>query len=264
MSKRLFKVYFVNIIAAEKRMLLRSFLLSESRQCSYQFIEEQLTSETRDGVVIIDDTDIEIPRLNMPMVILKRENLMLPDEPRPYGVYTLNRPLLATRVLRLLDKVVETEYNYAPNLQVGAEQVEGRLYSNRLKQQNNQVERKGRFSHVKALIIDDSMMIRKQMELILTRLGVDCDYAENGEEGILKHNSGAYDIVFLDIMMPGIDGFQTCKQLRKADTPAKIIMLTSKNSRLHKARGSFAGVDEYLVKPTNYEELVKVLGYYFL
>ncbi len=268
MSKRIFDVYLIGIISAEKRMLVRSFLLSESRRLVYQLTDETLTTETKGGLVIIDEPLERIPKLNMPIVILNHDNLKLSDESRSFGVYTLNRPLLATRVLRLLDKVVEQEYHYSPKLQVGNYDPSiQRLYANRKKSSDKEKEAqqksKKTFAHVNALVIDDSSMIRKQMELVLGLLGVECDFAENGEEGIEKQEGGYYDIIFLDIMMPGIDGFQTCKQLRKLDSPAKIIMLTSKSSRLHKARGSFAGVDEYLVKPASYEDLFSVLSRYF-
>jgi len=265
MSKRLFNVYLMNVITAEKKMFSRAFLLSESRQCRYQLIETAPTNHAKDSILIIDNLTQELPDISMPMVILNQNNLDLSNHQHLFfGVYNLKRPLLATRILRLLDKVVATEFHYAPNLKIGdQEKTENSDILDQKTTEHTPVHKKQLFANMRALIVDDSLMVRKQMELILTGLGVQCNFAENGESALIKAKEKDYHVIFLDIMMPGIDGFQVCKRLRKQQIQSKIIMLTSKSSRLHRARGNFAGVDAYLVKPASYEDLIKILMRYF-
>jgi twitching motility two-component system response regulator PilG len=79
-----------------------------------------------------------------------------------------------------------------------------------------------------ALVVDDSLPVRKQIELELKLLGVNADFAETGEQAFKLLDNKSYDIVFLDVVLPGIDGYQVCKTIKKdimmKQTP--VIMLT--------------------------------------
>ena len=112
----------------------------------------------------------------------------------------------------------------------------------------------------RALVVDDSRPVRKQLEMELKLLGVDVELASCGEQAIASCQSHHYDIIFLDVVMPGIDGYKVCKQLKKdRDTKSTpIIMLTGKSSPFDKVRGSLSGCDSYLTKPlerTQFHEL---------
>lgn len=113
-----------------------------------------------------------------------------------------------------------------------------------------------------ALVIDDSIAIRKHLELELRDSGVSADFAESGEQALEKIKEGQFDLIFLDIMMPGIDGYETCKLIREnpAFKKTPIIMLSGKTSPLDEVKGIIAGASTYLTKPVKSDKLQAVLG----
>ncbi len=115
--------------------------------------------------------------------------------------------------------------------------------------------------HHKALVVDDSAAIRKQLELELREAGIASDFAESGEQALEKIASQRYDLIFLDIIMPGIDGYETCRQmrLRRELKKTPIIMLSAKTSPLDEVQGVIAGASTYLTKPVKSEQLQKTL-----
>ena len=113
-----------------------------------------------------------------------------------------------------------------------------------------------------ALVIDDSAAIRKQLELELRDAGITADFAECGEDALDKIKDTQYDLIFLDIMMPGIDGYDTCKAMRKTEAYKKtpIIMLSGKTSPLDEVQGVIAGATTYLTKPVKSAMLQETLN----
>jgi two-component system cell cycle response regulator len=116
----------------------------------------------------------------------------------------------------------------------------------------------------RALVVDDSPTVRKQLVLELGSFNIQVDTAETGEECLEKLKDFDYDIIFLDVVMPGMDGYQVCKTIRRgAQTKlTPIVMLTSKSSPFDKVRGSLAGCSSYLTKPVEYENFYHVLEEY--
>ncbi len=123
-------------------------------------------------------------------------------------------------------------------------------------------------SNFSALVVDDSLSVRKFMEDRLGGLEVPVmlDFAATGEQALALAEERAYDIVFLDIMLPGIDGYRVCKSL-KASTKSRnspVIMLTSKKSPFDRVKGSMAGCDAYLTKPPDEQRLEGIIRKYLL
>ncbi|SRR6266566_7716153 len=114
---------------------------------------------------------------------------------------------------------------------------------------------------IRALVVDDSSTVRCLMELTLKPMGVTLDFTDNGEDAVALCKQGTYDIIFLDILLPGIDGYRVCKTLkgdkRTKDTP--VVMLTSKGSAIDKVRGMMAGSSVYLTKPLERTELLQAI-----
>lgn len=106
------------------------------------------------------------------------------------------------------------------------------------------------------LIVEDEESIRKFVRINLERAGFRVLEAENGEEGIKISRQEKIDIVLLDLMLPGMDGFQVCKILRKELPHLGIIMLTAKSQDVDKIMGLEYGTDDYMTKPFNPTELV--------
>lgn len=117
---------------------------------------------------------------------------------------------------------------------------------------------------IRALVVDDSLTVRRLMDLTLSPLGIDLEFADNGEDAIalvLGKAEKHYDIIFLDVVLPGVNGFQVCKAI-KGNNKTKgvpVIMLTSKDGAFDKIRGMMAGSDIYLTKPLERYELMKAM-----
>ena len=106
------------------------------------------------------------------------------------------------------------------------------------------------------LIVEDESSIRKFVKINLERNGFNVFEAETGEDGLLIARKENIDIAILDIMLPGIDGFQVCKLLRQEFPKMGIIMLTAKSQDIDKIMGLEYGTDDYMTKPFNPTELV--------
>ena len=108
----------------------------------------------------------------------------------------------------------------------------------------------------KIMIVEDEDSIRKFVRVNLEMENYLVVEAESGEKAIELYDTFKPDIVLLDIMLPGIDGFQVCRYLRQDERELGIIMLTAKNQDIDKIQGLEAGSDDYISKPFNPKELV--------
>ncbi|MCF6226450.1 MAG: twitching motility response regulator PilG [Xanthomonadales bacterium] len=115
---------------------------------------------------------------------------------------------------------------------------------------------------LKVLVIDDSNTIRRSAESMLRKEGYEVETSEDGFDALSKIARIRPDVVFVDIMMPRLDGYQTCAIIKNNEefkhTP--VIMLTSKDGLFDKARGRVVGSDRYLIKPFTKEELLNAVS----
>jgi len=113
-------------------------------------------------------------------------------------------------------------------------------------------------SGIKAVLIDDSNTIRRSGEIFLSQAGCQVVLAEDGFDGLAKVVEYQPDVIFVDVMMPRLDGYQTCALIKNhphfKNTP--VIMLTSKDTLFDRARAKLVGSDQYLIKPFNKQSLV--------
>jgi len=116
----------------------------------------------------------------------------------------------------------------------------------------------GDLQGLKVMVIDDSKTIRRTAENLLKKQGCDVITATDGFEALAKIAEHKPDIIFVDIMMPRLDGYQTCALIKHnksfKDTP--VIMLSSKDSIFDKARGRIVGSEQYLTKPFTKDDLI--------
>jgi twitching motility two-component system response regulator PilG len=112
--------------------------------------------------------------------------------------------------------------------------------------------------NVKVMVIDDSKTIRRSAETLLKKVGCDVVTATDGFEALAKITEHNPDIIFVDIMMPRLDGYQTCALIKNNQTfkATPVIMLSSKDSIFDRARGRIVGSEEYLTKPFSKEDLI--------
>jgi twitching motility two-component system response regulator PilG len=115
---------------------------------------------------------------------------------------------------------------------------------------------------VKVMVIDDSNTIRKSAEIFLKQAGAVVVLAEDGFDALAKINDHNPDVVFCDILMPRLDGYQTCALIKKnpkfRSTP--VVMLSSKDGLFDRARGRMVGSDEYLTKPFTKDSLLTTVA----
>lgn len=107
----------------------------------------------------------------------------------------------------------------------------------------------------KILLVDDDPNIRQLVSLYLTREGFDVQEAQRGDEALKQFKAAAPSLILLDIMLPGIDGWQVCREVRKVSN-IPIIMLTAKDETFDKVLGLELGADDYIAKPFEPKELV--------
>jgi twitching motility two-component system response regulator PilG len=117
---------------------------------------------------------------------------------------------------------------------------------------------------IKVLVIDDSKTIRRTAENLLSRAGCDVLTASDGFEALGKLIDYRPDVVFVDVMMPRLDGYHTCALIKNnaslRDTP--VIMLSSKDGLFDRARGRLVGAEQYLAKPFTRDELLGAIRRY--
>lgn len=115
---------------------------------------------------------------------------------------------------------------------------------------------------IKVMVIDDSNTIRRSAEIFLAQAGCAVMLAEDGFDALAKIADNAPQVIFCDIMMPRLDGYQTCALIKKnahfASTP--VIMLSSKDGLFDRARGRMVGSDEYLTKPFTKDSLLQAVA----
>ncbi len=116
----------------------------------------------------------------------------------------------------------------------------------------------------RVLVIDDSNTIRRSAEIFLKQGGHEVMLAEDGFDALAKVNDARPDLIFCDILMPRLDGYQTCAIIKRnekfADTP--VVMLSSKDGVFDKARGRMVGSEEYLTKPFTKDQLLQAVQQY--
>lgn len=119
---------------------------------------------------------------------------------------------------------------------------------------------------LKVMVIDDSNTIRRSAEIFLKQAGCEVVLAEDGFDALSKIADCHPDLIFVDVMMPRLDGYQTCALIKKnlhfKSTP--VVMLSSKDGLFDRARGRMVGSDEYLTKPFTKDSLLQAVGQHAL
>jgi len=176
---------------------------------------------------------------------------------KPQGSdYHIKGLLLATRVIRVLDQV-EIPARGRHVLINGEQAPEAHGYA---ADAGGVQAKAGAYA---VLVVDDSELMRKTIGLELNKasLPLSIDFAESGEQALAKAAAKAYDFIFLDVMMPGMDGYETCGEIRKIAGMKKtpIIMLSARTSPLDEVKGIMAGCTNYITKPIKSDEFQNML-----
>lgn len=106
------------------------------------------------------------------------------------------------------------------------------------------------------MVVDDDQDLAEMLGIVLNGVGMEVDLVSNGDEAIEVFRNSQPDLVLLDIMLPGTDGIEVCREIRKQSSRVPIVMLTAKSETHDIVRGLEAGADDYMVKPFKPSELV--------
>ena len=109
---------------------------------------------------------------------------------------------------------------------------------------------------MRVLVVDDEAKLANLLQRRLRREGIGVDVAASGEAALVRAAATAYDAIILDLMLPGVDGFEACRRLRAEGVWSPTLMLTARNDVDDRVRGLDSGADDYLAKPFSLEELL--------
>ena len=264
MSNNIFAVASIGCEERDQNILITTMELAKSRTPSFALFEDMPDRKTADILVVNADNPDAIKRWKAYIKLHGEKNkissIMLgesipPDNPNDPNRY-FEKPLVATRLLSILEELAILEHGYSPSIFEGdVEEIEI----------DDVADSDIANSKISALVVDDSLPVRIQMKKALQHIAGKSDFAETGEEARELLQKNKYDIVFLDVILPGVDGYDLCKEIKqdpdKSDTP--VIMLTSNSSPADRVKGKLAGCDTYLIKPVN-PEIFKEVVYEYL
>ena len=174
--------------------------------------------------------------------------------------YRIERKSLFLQVMRVLEDLAEHEFTGTkvsshPTLAAQQNQTAPAAAAAASSQSAFVAGKAGQQLPLSALVVDDSLAVREQMRMALERLGIACNEADSAEAAmqLLQHNS--YNLAFLDVVMPGTDGYELCRKIKQNSYTRMmpVLMLTSRSSPFDRARGALSGCDSYLTKPITWD-----------
>lgn len=235
-------IFFSKINDKDKKIFERVIAFNNSHGLKIHYCTEPTSS----NIIITHENDL--PQLEQD----NSSVLLVISNDKSLGNIQVAPPLLITRVMKAIENAIKLigQDNRTETQEMGETE----------KATSSEEYTPKRQYH--ALVIDDSTSIRKQVELELRDAGVSTDFAESGEQALEKIKTAQYDLIFLDIIMPGIDGYETCKKMRESVEYKKtpIIMLSGKSTPLDEVAGVIAGATCYLTKPVKSAMLQQTLN----
>lgn len=234
-----------------------------SKQTRYTLVEPDFSDLPDLMLVFGFDLNEHVELEGLPSGYHSRLILVGRGKPKDKNYVHLGYPLVSSRVLRALDKM--TRENEEMEVISAKESNDNKFskYEKPVEKVEQELPSSGRTSF-QVLVVDDNEIMQEALnkELQQLPLPVHVHFAATGEEALEKISSNSYDFIFLDVVMPGIDGFETCTEMRKRPEFKKtpIIMLTSKTSPMDEVKGIMSGCSTYLTKPIEPEEFQKVIN----
>jgi len=239
---------------SEMKVIQSVLSISKSREPSFE-LQDRTASKKLPDVVIVNADDVSaVERWHAYHLMNEAKAnisaLMIGTEEPEDCKYFLGRPLIANRLLVLLERIVTEEHEYMP--------------ASVFEDENAHIEsiEINAPSDIRVLVVDDSLPIRTQLKLALSDITKNVDFAEDGEQAMALLDENQYNIVFLDVVLPDVDGYKICKSVKRDPAKRKtpVVMLTSNSSPADRVKGKAAGCDTYIIKPVRrevFEEVVR-------
>lgn len=223
---------------------------------------------TQPDILLVDANDMDAVRLlherNAAELI---PTILIGDSNRGTNWPVLPRPIRWMKLFQAFDAAVAPPSSEAPAKPAEAAAVPGAQVNTAqlVAKSESDISGATRAQNSRAdwvLVVDDNYTVREFMKSKLAAFGFNVDYAESGEQAIGFTGQKYYACIFLDVIMPGIDGYQVCKLIKSNRSAQKtaVVMLTSKDSPFDKIRGSMSGCDAYLTKPVDEEKLLETIA----
>ena len=258
-------IALIGISAHEVRVMQTICLISKSRPHNY--VLQNDTPDSPADIVIVDQDNPDA------MAAWKRyqnknqmiRTIMLTRRPgKDASVPQLARPLMATRLLNLLDQIprIQESPAFTPSDPQGdSTPTTGEEFKTT---RGTNIGSPHKDIHTLALVVDDSLPVRQQIKQHLAPLVDSVELVEDGEQALRSIANRSYDIIFLDVVLPGMDGYKICREIKRNKNTKRtpVIMLTGKSSPFDMVKGKLAGCDTYLTKPVNGTTFVEVVQKY--
>lgn len=270
--------YLVDVIGfnpVERSMLASIFALAARRDPAFVQFDPNATIGGTADIYLVDAENVEA--MTEFRTMSKRANLpavMVGSGGDSMGFPMLSRPLQWARLLQALEETVMTsalasggrrddDEGTLPLGRTLSASVAGRSHPGATPPVLDSAAATKRALGDTVLVVDDNASVRMFMKAKLAPFNFEVDFAETGEEAVGLTGTREYTCVFLDVVLPGIDGYQVCKLIKankQAIKKTAVVMLTSRSSPFDKLRGSLAGCDEYLTKPLDEDRLLEVIA----
>lgn len=278
---RSFRIGLCGIQLKDRNVLKRILAITETRTRSYSLFSAEDGEHTDILIVNADDPKateewnekfVGSNGVSMCATVFASRNNNVNDQ------YTnTSLPFFPTRILKCLDEVTVKNFKFTPELRIEepieensdiSTQSNIHSYKTELSKQeletfigngpvnsNNQQKRN-------VLIVDDSLPVRKALDMKLRLMNYEVHHASSGREAIYSLQNNRFDFIFLDVVMPGLDGYEVCKLIKrnKSTKSIPVVMLTSRSSPFDRVKGKLAGCNSYLTKPVEHEKFEKVVA----
>ncbi|MBC7982466.1 MAG: response regulator [Candidatus Obscuribacterales bacterium] len=254
-----FLLGIIGLSRVERMTVTSVCSLTQSRPRGYAVLPPERSQDADILLIDADDVAARNSWRESPLFKQGRPALMISRDANALGTasYSLPRANFASRLVKILDQIAIREFHYFPNAVVGDNvAIDPAL--------NVPAARSMRFdpNRPRVLVVDDALVVRTQMRSLLALHHLDAELVPDAERALALMQLNRYAMVFLDVVMAGMDGYTACRRMKHIDRHVPIIMLTGRDSAFDKVRGVMAGCNRYLTKPIAVEALSKVLEEY--
>ena len=259
-------IALIGFSAIERRLVGMICSLSSKRARAYHLVDFELAKLA--PILLVDSQNNDAVRTVANNHLYNSESctvIMVGKNQAPawQGLF-VRKPFVPTRVLAALDQIP-----YHPGVTASRNAVQGSMpsgpqRSDDIPSAQHSDATSPATSRYKVLVIDDSLAVRKTMELKLGQLDIAADFAENATQAFEFLDRETYDLVFLDVVLPDVDGYKICKTIKrdKSKKQMPVVMLTGKSSPFDQVRGRLSGCNTYLTKPVDHRTFQKVIDRY--
>ncbi len=280
LSSKVFVVAVIGVNETDLKILSRIFSITRYRQRCYKLIAVDENSSPSD-LAEVKGADIQVVNVNSPTAVrcwqgiassinikdrkpvLKISNVT-PIPTEAGSEFIISWPINPAKMLQVLDSYTIRHLHYYPEFAIGSElepcsatlkNIKAINATTRAQQQDISTQKA-----IRVLVADDSLAVRRQLKIEFDIMDAELNLVADGEAAVRAAEEEQYDVIFLDVVMPGMDGYSVCKNIRRSKLNKKtpVVMLTSRSSSFDKLKGVLAGCDTYLTKPINHNEFTEI------